>query len=243
MVVGVMDKITAIYAANSKSTSRKRLKLLRLFSVITEVNRFNLKFNSFAARIFQLEFIARISGGYKRWFGSLLPCRTILFNKSDLLVLFEEWDNTFSSGVYDFHRWNYEKWIYPFGNGSSLFLGGDGCWNSLHWFYVRHDNSKHARAVVHFRWKYWRAKWNIERRHGECTIGKSQAQKYSANAQRDLGVSSVIVLNSPLMKKKINFNHFSSAGLLTLWIRLFSWFVSFRYFVLLDRLLSNFLFA
>lgn len=37
MVVEVMDKITAIYAANSKSTSRDRLKLINLFSTITEV--------------------------------------------------------------------------------------------------------------------------------------------------------------------------------------------------------------
>lgn len=37
MAVDIMDKITAIYAANSKSTSRDRLKLIRLFSIITEV--------------------------------------------------------------------------------------------------------------------------------------------------------------------------------------------------------------
>lgn len=37
MVVEVMDKIVAIYAANSKTTSRKRSKLLHLFSIITEV--------------------------------------------------------------------------------------------------------------------------------------------------------------------------------------------------------------
>lgn len=37
MVVDAMDKITAIYAANSKSTSRKRLKLIQLFSLITEI--------------------------------------------------------------------------------------------------------------------------------------------------------------------------------------------------------------
>lgn len=37
MVVEVMDKITAVYEANSKSTSVKRLKLLKLFSIVTEV--------------------------------------------------------------------------------------------------------------------------------------------------------------------------------------------------------------
>lgn len=37
MVVELMDKITAIYAANAKTTSRKRLKLIKLFSTITEV--------------------------------------------------------------------------------------------------------------------------------------------------------------------------------------------------------------
>lgn len=36
MVVEVMDKITAIYAANAKSNSRKRLALLQIFSMITE---------------------------------------------------------------------------------------------------------------------------------------------------------------------------------------------------------------
>lgn len=37
MVVDVMDKITNIYVANSKSSSRKRLRLLKLFTIITKV--------------------------------------------------------------------------------------------------------------------------------------------------------------------------------------------------------------
>lgn len=37
MAVELMDKIIAIYAANSKTTSRKRLKLIKLFSLINEI--------------------------------------------------------------------------------------------------------------------------------------------------------------------------------------------------------------